>query len=512
MRTLAATLTRNALWGGGARLVTLAVGLFITPYLLTRLGVDRFGIWALVTVVTGTVGLFDFSFKSSFIKHLAEAIAKKDDSGVQDILSTGFFVYLVFSIGVALAFVLDGSLLLTLLKIPPRLADEALSVFLIGVAGYLLSGVLSVFPALCDAHQRMDLTNGLGVAALLIGALLTVIAVESGFGLQGVAYAQLAGIAAFYVSSIFAAKGLAGSIRISPMRISTRWLKKMFPFGLKLHISSACGIVNRQLDKFLLTRWAGLGFVSSYEIALRMAGNAGTFQPYLAAALLPASSQLEAAGEGERLVAMYRKASKYLFLVGIPPFVYLAAYREPVMTAWLGHTEPTAALVLLILAAGYMVNSLSNAMAFTCQGIGRPGIQTEQSALQLAANVVLSLVLFLMIGPLGAPLGTSLALLAGAAYFAWRFHRHLGITTVSLLRQTALAPLLASVFGALAAWLLTSGMAQGSRIEALLKVGASAFAFGLVYGIVCFLFRFIGRSDLRYIRSAFQSQQERLRR
>jgi len=55
-------------------------------------------------------------------------------------------------------------------------------------------------------------------------------------------------------------------------------------------------------------------------------------------------------------------------------------------------------------------------------------------------------------------------------------------------------------------------MAQGSRIEALLKVGASAFAFGLAYGIVCLLFGFIGRSDLRYIRSAFQTPKAGLRR
>ena len=133
----------------------------------------------------------------------------------------------------------------------------------------------------------MDVTNSLGVAALLIGATLTVIAVEIGMGVRGVALAQLAGIALFHAGTVFAARRLADAIGISPRRVSRAWLSRMLPFGIKLHISSTCGIVNRQLDKFLLSRWAGLGFVTSYEIALRVAGNAGTFQPFLAAALLP---------------------------------------------------------------------------------------------------------------------------------------------------------------------------------------------------------------------------------
>ena len=65
---MSATLVRNALFGSGGRVITLAVGLIMTPYLLVRLGTDRFGVWALVTVVTGAVGLLDFSLKNAFDK------------------------------------------------------------------------------------------------------------------------------------------------------------------------------------------------------------------------------------------------------------------------------------------------------------------------------------------------------------------------------------------------------------------------------------------------------------
>ena len=148
----------------------------------------------------------------------------------------------------------------------------------------------------------------------------------------------------------------------------------------------------------------------------------GSLQPFLTSALLPAASHLQATGDITRLRELYLRSSRYLFTVGLPPFVLASVFAGDVITAWIGRPDPFAAAVLMLLAGGYLVNSSSNAMAFVCQGIGRPDIQARQSALQLVANILLSVVLLWWIGPLGAPLGTSLALLIGAVFFAVRFH------------------------------------------------------------------------------------------
>lgn len=509
-RHLSSTLVRNALFGSGARVITLAVGLVMTPYLLVRLGADRFGIWALVAVVTGAAGLLDFSLKSAFVKYLSEAVALKNRAASAAILSTGLFAYALFALAVGVIFFLGSGAVLDVLNIPLPLLEEARHVFLVGVAGYLVSSVLSVFPAVCDARQRMDITNSLGVAALFTGACLTVLAVESGLGLPGVAWAQFVGIAAFYLSCIVAAGRISGPLGISYRAVSREWFLKLFAFGWRLHVSSMCAIVNRQLDKLILSRWAGLTTVASYEVALRAASNVGTLQPYLAAALLPASSQIHAAGQRERLQAVYRKSTRYLFLAGIPPFVYLAVHSRTAITAWLGEPNPVAALILICLVPGYLVNSLSNGMAFVCQGMGRPGIQARQSALQLGLNVILSLMLFHMIGPIGAPIGTSIALILGAAYFAWSFHPHLGIATLPLLRETASVPLAGSLLGVLVAWLLTGEMSEFGRADALLKLGASFAVFAAVATGFCLAVRYVGLSELKLVMSALRSHDKRV--
>jgi O-antigen/teichoic acid export membrane protein len=500
--SLARTLVRNAVAGGGARAITLVVGLLMTPYVLHRLGEERFGIWALTTVITGFAGVLDLSFKSSFVKFLAELHARGDRVAHDRVVAISVTFYAVFGVVLVVLFAALGDGLLELLRIPVDLRAEAFDVFLIALVGTAIGGVLSVFPAVCDARQRIDLTNGLGIVCLLLSAAVTIVVLEMGGGLRAVALAQLFGVVIFHAGSVVLAWTVVGPIRPSLSGASWAAFRRQFAFGLKLHVSSMCSVVNRQLDKLLLSRWAGLGSVASYEVGLRIAANAGSFQPYLAATLLPAASQLDATGDRDRLISLYHRASRYLFLVGVPGFVFLAVHAQTVITAWLGAPEPMAARVLQLLAAGYMMNSLSNAMAFVCQGIGRPDIQAWQSALQLVANIVLSALLLWLIGPLGAPAGTSLALIFGAAVFAARFHPVLGTSTAELLRSAALTPLALSAAAALGSWAVAARLEAVGRADAVFELILAGVVFMAVYLAGCWRSRSVGREELAVLRSA----------
>ena len=504
--TAAHVLVRNSLVGGGARAVTLAVGLVITPYLLDRLGDARFGVWALTTVVTGFAGVLDLSFKSSFVKFLAERDALDDELGYRRVVTTSLAFYAVFGIVTLGLFAVADRMLLDLLRIPAELRAEAADVFLIALIGLVVGSVLSVYPAMCDARQRIDLTNTLGVGCLLLSTCLTVLLVEGGGGLRGVASAQLVGIVLFHAGSAVLARRVARPVGLATGLVDRRVFRRQLAYGLMLHVSSTCTMVNRQLDKLLLSRWAGLGPVTSYEVGLRIAANAGSFQPFLAATLLPAASGLHATGDRDRLVALYLRASRYLFMLGVPAFVFLAAHAPAVVTAWLGSPHPMAAHVLRILAAGYMVNSLSNAMAFVCQGIGRVDIQAGQSAAQLVANIVLSVALFWLLGPLGAPAGTSLAFLFGAALFAVKFHPVLGITTSDVLRRAAGVPVAASLLAVTASTAASLPLDGTQRLGALVELLAAGAAFGAVYLVVCWWAGVLGSEEIGVLRRALRSR------
>jgi len=64
-------LVSNTLWNLIGRVSQIFVGLFLTPYLLTNLGQERFGLWALANLLIGYLSLADLGISSSLVRHIA---------------------------------------------------------------------------------------------------------------------------------------------------------------------------------------------------------------------------------------------------------------------------------------------------------------------------------------------------------------------------------------------------------------------------------------------------------
>ncbi len=93
---------KNTSYNIAGRTWSVLVGLFLTPYILRHIGLERYAIWSFVGVITGYFSLFDFGIGLSFVNYISEFFAKKEYEKINQILSTGFVFYTVFAV-----FILD---------------------------------------------------------------------------------------------------------------------------------------------------------------------------------------------------------------------------------------------------------------------------------------------------------------------------------------------------------------------------------------------------------------------
>src|ERR1017187_9072916 len=73
--------------------VNVLVGIFLSPFILHRLGDAAFGIWVLIFSVTGYYGLFDLGIRSSLVRYVARAKASGDLNYASKIINTSLFTY-----------------------------------------------------------------------------------------------------------------------------------------------------------------------------------------------------------------------------------------------------------------------------------------------------------------------------------------------------------------------------------------------------------------------------------
>ena len=74
----------------------IIIALFLTPYTISCIGVERYGVWALVSVVTSYFGLLDLGIGSSYVKYIAEYHTKRDCLQINRIVNSGLAFYGVF--------------------------------------------------------------------------------------------------------------------------------------------------------------------------------------------------------------------------------------------------------------------------------------------------------------------------------------------------------------------------------------------------------------------------------
>ena len=76
-----------------AVLVNAVVAFFLTPYLLHHIGDVEFGLYTLVTTVTGYYGLFDLGVRSAVLRFMSRALALNDHEEVNRVLASAFYFY-----------------------------------------------------------------------------------------------------------------------------------------------------------------------------------------------------------------------------------------------------------------------------------------------------------------------------------------------------------------------------------------------------------------------------------
>lgn len=440
---------KNTVFNTIGRFWGILVALFLTPYILNHVGIERYGIWAVIGVLTGYFGLLDFGMGTSFVKYISEYYAKKDHKSINQVVSTGVVFYSIFgALIIAVAF-LAMTPLLVLFRIPRELYGEAVFVFRLGVILFAASSIFSAFQALQGGLQRMDVSNKIAIGVSVPMVLGTVWFLENGYGLRGLMLNNAIIIAVTGAVNVMAGFRLLPELKFSPVLLTREMFGKLFAFGYKMQSAKIADAVVFQADRLLLCHFLGVGAAGVYQLGSSIAYHLRGVSLLLISAVLPAASDLDAKQEHDKLKTLYLKGSKYLVLVSFPLAFFTMASAGLIIRTWVGPGYERAAVVLQLLAAGYLANLLSGVGTSVGAAIGKPEFQMRAAIITAVSNIVLSVALILWIGFFGVAVATVVSFVLGTVYFFFKLHSRIGLSSKKVILETVPVPLCAALLPAL---------------------------------------------------------------
>lgn len=462
------------------------IWVFLVPYLLGGLGKEAYGVWALAGIAVGYVGMMDAGVGRSFVKHLAEAHASCEVGRLNRIVSTGMVFYFLFAIPILAAALPLSAWLMGVLGVPDRLLPEAVFVFRFALITWLASNVTGVIPGLQQAAQRFDISSKLRAWRALLNAIGCVVAIESGFGLRGLAVNGVVVYAVFGSVNLVVAYRLVPGLSLRPHRYFSRAvLRELTGFGTRLQVSRIADLLVFQADKLIIGHFLGVASVATYQLGSAVVSRVRSALTLALPVLLPAASQLKATAQRDRLSELYVRASKYLGLISIPVVAFTVVESPLLVRAWLGTGHAETALVVSILGVGYLINLLSGVGVTISLANDRPELQMHAAAISTVTNLVLNLLLVRPFGYPGVAVATSTALIAGPLYFFTRLHRDIGIRLIPFLGATYLKPFLFAALPVLVLWACEQAVGSASwghgRLSNLLVLGLHGTLFAAGY-------------------------------
>ncbi|MCK5161473.1 MAG: oligosaccharide flippase family protein [Candidatus Aureabacteria bacterium] len=498
-QNLSQKIIRNTIFNIIGRGWGILIALFLTPYIISHIGVERYGMWAIIGAVTGYFGLFDFGIGTSFVKYISEFYTKKDCEKINQVVNTGFLFYSIFAIFIiTLAFFIINPLLV-FFKIPSHLYNEAFFVFLLGIILFSISNALSPFRAIQDGLQRMDITNKVTISISIPIIIGTIFFLEKGYGLPGLMVNNAIVLVISSAVNIIIAFKILPELKFNLFSFNKGVFKKLFGFGYKLQISRLANLISFQTDKLLITYFLGIGLVVFYQLGSLILQKVRQIPLVLISALIPAVSEIDVKKGKEPLIELYLRGSKYLIFISTPVLFFMVANASLIMLAWMGQGYEKAALVIQILAIGYFAATVTGVASSITAGIARTELSMKFGIFMTVLNLFLSIILIIKIGFIGAVLGTTISLTVASFFFMKMFHNYIRRPLSSFI-QLFYKPLIACTIPILIMFLLNyvfrSIAVSSARLVNLIILGLNGIVFSAMYIGFILLSKYFDEYDL----------------
>jgi O-antigen/teichoic acid export membrane protein len=478
--------------------VNILVGVFLSPFILHRLGDTAFGLWVLIFSLTGYYGVFDFGIRSSIIRYVSKYTATHDIDEVSGLINTAFFTYSCVGI-LSFLITLAGCVFIDrIFRIPPAFHATAQWLLFIVGTSVAIGFPMGVFGGMLEGLQKFYINNWVNIGFTgILRTILIVIYLNRGYGLLTVA---LITVGLPLVSSVVRA-----FVALHTLPIKFRW--KYIDRNSFRHMANYSGItfmiiiagrLRFKTDAVVIGTLLSSAAITYFYAGSRLVDYAGELVSSLAQIFVPMSSQSDAAGNINRLRKIFVVGNRACAFTILPITTFFIILGKSIIEVWLGKRYVAQAYpVLLTLIIPHTIMLMQGASPRILFGMSKHGKLAVVTLIEGVANLVLSIELVRPLGIWGDALGTAIPLFGTFVFFMpWHLCSRLGVRMWTYLRQAYLLPFTLCIPLAAVLLLMRKWRIPHSYRQLIPQVVVGCLVYGLGLGWAYLSNRALHTSDL----------------
>jgi O-antigen/teichoic acid export membrane protein len=316
--------------------VTVAATYILLPYSLKHIGQEQYGIWLIITSLTGYMGLLMLGLPMASVRFVADSLAKKDYEQMNKFIgsSAGLFLFMGF-----VSLVIGCGLLVffeTAYPIPQEMRNPARAAFLL-VLFYIAGGFFGELPyGIMAAHHDFVLRNALQTITLVYRLLATVVLLKVYPSVASLAIVQLSSMALETTVLWTVIHRRYPKVRLDLRKFEMFTLRTIFSFSLFVLVLTVGFKLVFQTDSLVIGKFLDVSDVPFYAAANSLIIYLIEFVIGIASVVMPTATKLRALNQEQELRALLLKWSKIAISLSLLASLYLAEFGPRFLKVWIG--------------------------------------------------------------------------------------------------------------------------------------------------------------------------------
>lgn len=392
-------------------LVKLVTTLLFTPFLVASLGVDGYGLYALVGALAAYLYILDFGMNDSVLRFF---VTHENDPAERDrFLAKMLGLYALIG-----AVVLLATYGLSQMADPvfgarntPEQVEILRNMILITGTGAAFLVAMNPVGALLSATESFAFLRGLEISATILSTLVMVFVLRAGGGVMYiVTIAAATTVFQGVVRLGYAMLVLRARVRLAlPERAV---LTSVGKYAAPIFVAMIAEILFWRFDSILIGAMIGVAQVTIYSIGVTFNKYFMSFATALSRVMTPQIiRQVDQGADASTLTDLIIRISRIQAMLLLLLLSALIVMGQRFLVLWLGPEFAPAYWIMLVLLVPYTLRLTGNVRNIILQV---KGLYWHKSAITLAMaalNIPLTVVLLQSMGVFGAALSTGIAIM-----------------------------------------------------------------------------------------------------
>ena len=353
-RQIAKNIASNAV----VMLISVATGLWLTPYLIHNVGLAMYGMVAMAISVTNYMIILNTVLDTSLGRYLSIDINSNDLTKANATFNTAFWTAVALSAALLPGIVYLSHIAPAIFDVPPGEEQPTSLLFLFVPLAFVLVLFRSVFASSAYALNRLDYKN-LPVACnslLRVAFVILIFKLASEPKVWHIGLSILLATIASVCLAIWVWRRLTPEINVRISDFCTQRLREMIGMSGWLMINQAGAILFLNIDLLVINLALGAKASGGYASVLQLAVLLRTTASVLASAITPVAIRHHSKGDRDAMIKMTHSAIRWMGLLMALPIGAVAGSSALILTLWLGRDFQSLSPLLIALTLHLCIN------------------------------------------------------------------------------------------------------------------------------------------------------------